>query len=197
MTDSVPTSSSLTGRIGASILRTRWLVRTPIHVYRLHLGFLFGQRLLMLEHRGRVPGQRRYVVLEVVDHPSPDVYVVAAGFGERANWVKNIEANPAVRVWAGRRTAMPAIASRLAGQEAAAALRRYADLHPQAWQQLRPVFEETLGASISKTGTDLPLFSLRLGASADAQSPQPDGPGTATLDPSAASSADRSQGPMH
>ena len=46
-------------------LRTRWLVRMPVWLYRARLGFLFGNRLLMVEHIGRKSGRRRYVVLEV------------------------------------------------------------------------------------------------------------------------------------
>lgn len=61
----------------AGLLRVRWLVRAPIGLYRAHLGFLFGSRLLMLEHTGRKSGTRRYVVLEVVGHPRPGTYVVA------------------------------------------------------------------------------------------------------------------------
>lgn len=45
---------------------------------------MFGPRLLMLEHTGRKTGILRYVVLEAVDHPDPGTYVVAAGFGDRA-----------------------------------------------------------------------------------------------------------------
>jgi hypothetical protein len=58
--------------LGAKGLQTRWLVRSPIWAYRAGLGLVFGSRLLMLEHRGRVSGLSRYVVLEVVDHPSRD-----------------------------------------------------------------------------------------------------------------------------
>jgi deazaflavin-dependent oxidoreductase (nitroreductase family) len=39
--------------------------------------------------------------LEVVDHPSPEVYVIASGFGRKAQWFRNIEADPRVRVYVG------------------------------------------------------------------------------------------------
>jgi hypothetical protein len=41
----------------------------------------------MLEHTGRKTGIRRYVVLEAVDHRGPRTYIVAAGFGDRAEWL--------------------------------------------------------------------------------------------------------------
>src|SRR5690606_12262413 len=58
--------------IGARVLRTRSLVRAPIALYKAGLGWLLGSRILMLEHRGRSSGLRRYVCLEVVERPSPD-----------------------------------------------------------------------------------------------------------------------------
>lgn len=73
----------------ARLLRVRWIVRTPILLYRARLGFVFGSRLLMLEHTGRKTGIRRYVVLEAVDHPDPATYIAAAGFGDRAQWLRN------------------------------------------------------------------------------------------------------------
>jgi hypothetical protein len=57
--------------LAARLLGVRWFVRAPIWLFRARLGFLAGSRLIMLEHIGRTSGQRRYVVLEVVDHPSP------------------------------------------------------------------------------------------------------------------------------
>lgn len=149
-------------RWGASLLRVRWFVRAPIWLYRARLGVLFGHRLLLLEHLGRTSGRRRYVVLEVIDRPRPDTYVVVSGFGTRAQWFRNIEANQRVRVWVGARGAVPASARRLGGEETSAALGRYARSHPRAWSALRPVLEETLGARIDEQGTELPMVALEL-----------------------------------
>lgn len=93
-------------RIAAKLLRTRWLVRAPIWLYRARLGFVFGDRLLMLEHIGRISGQSRYVVLEVVDHPD-DAFIVAAGFGEGAQWLRNLEADPNAHISVGTRVRVP------------------------------------------------------------------------------------------
>ena len=73
-------------------------MRAPIWLYRAGLGFVFGSRVLMLEHIGRKSGARRYVVLEVVGHPAPEIYIVASGFGEHAQWFRNLMAHPRVRV---------------------------------------------------------------------------------------------------
>jgi len=149
-------------RAGAALLRVRWFVRTPIWLYRARLGGLFGSRLLMLEHVGRKSGRSRYVVLEVVDLPAPGGYVVVSGFGARAQWFRNIRANPQVRVCLGSRKPAPAIAHRLDAGAAAASLGRYAAAHPRSWAKLRPVLEDTLGTRITEHGTELPMVVLAL-----------------------------------
>lgn len=148
-------------RAGAGLLRVRWFVRAPIWLYRARLGAVFGGRLLMLEHVGRKSGRRRYVVLEVIDRPEPGTYVVVSGFGRRAQWYRNLEAHPDVRVYLRSRRPVAAAARPLGAAEAAAALRRYASAHPRAWASLRPVLEQTLGARIEAEGTELPMVALR------------------------------------
>jgi deazaflavin-dependent oxidoreductase (nitroreductase family) len=147
---------------GAELLRVRWFVRAPIWLYRMRLGALFGGRLLMLEHIGRKSGARRHVVLEVIDRPDPFTYVVVSGFGRQAQWYRNVEAEPRVRVWLRSRRPAAAEARPLGAAEAAAALRDYAAAYPRAWASLRPVLERTLGARIDADGTELPMVALRL-----------------------------------
>lgn len=142
------------------MLRVRWFVRAPIWLYRARLGVIFGHRLLMLEHVGRNTGQRRFVVLEVVDHPAPGRYVVVSGFGVRAQWFRNVEVNPHVRVYLVSRAPATATARRLDAAAASAALGRYAHAHPRAWAKLRPVLEDTLGTSVDEHSTELPMIAL-------------------------------------
>ncbi len=156
-TDNQHTSAAI-GRIGGRFLRSRRLIRLPIGIYRARLGFVFGRRLLMLEHVGRRSGARRYVVLEVVDHPGAGRYVVASGFGRRAQWFRNVEAEPRVRVWVAGRGPTPATARVLTTAEAEAALGSYAKRHPRAWRTMKPIMENTLGAAVA----ELPMVELRL-----------------------------------
>ena len=144
------------------VLRTRRLVRAPIHLYRARLGFLFGSRMLMLEHTGRKSGARRYVVLEVMDQPDADSYVVPSGFGTRSQWYRNIEADPRVRVWIGGRRPAAAQASILTPDEVATTLQRYVARHSRAWNRLKPAVENTLGTAIDERGTGLPMVRLRI-----------------------------------
>ncbi|WP_082942842.1 nitroreductase family deazaflavin-dependent oxidoreductase [Mycobacterium sp. 852002-40037_SCH5390672] len=137
-------------------------MRAPIWIYKARAGALLGSRMLMLEHIGRKSGAPRYVVLEVIGHASPDTYVVASGFGRKAQWFRNIQANPRVRVYAGSHAPRTATARVLDQQEADRALAAYLSRHRMAWEQMRPVLEETLGVPITDTDTPLPLVELRL-----------------------------------
>lgn len=82
----------------------RWLVRSPIGLFERGLGWLFGGRLLMLTHVGRVTGLPRKVVLEVVKcDREQDRYYVVSSWKEKADWYQNIQKNPAVEVHVGKR----------------------------------------------------------------------------------------------
>lgn len=150
------------GDLGARLLRNRRLVRIPIWLYQARAGALMGSRMLMLEHIGRTSGQRRYAVLEVVDHPSAKTYVVASGFGTKAQWFRNICANPNVRVQIGSRPLATGIARVLDQQAADQALDTYRTRHPKQWEQFRQVVEKTLGQSIGDRDIPLPMVELRL-----------------------------------
>lgn len=156
--------SALTG-LASRLLRSRWLTRAPIWVYRARLGGLLGGRLLMLEHVGRKTGARRQVVLEVIagqQHRGAGSYIVASGFGDRAQWFRNIVANPRVRVYAGSRRPTPATARVLDQSEADRVLGDYIQRHPRTWEQFSAVLEQTLGEPVTATHTALPMVELRL-----------------------------------
>ncbi len=154
-------SNSLVG-VGARVLRSRRLMRAPLWLYRARLGQVFGSRMLMLEHIGRRSGRTRQVVLEVFDHPDPNTYSVASGFGTRAQWFRNVQANPRVRVTVANRESVPATARTLPQREADAVLRRYQSRHRRAWETMKPVIESTLGTPITTDDTALPVVELRL-----------------------------------
>ena len=155
-------TAAVIGRLGGRVLRTRAVMRLPIRLYQARLGFLFGHRLLMLEHVGRRSGARRHVVLEVIDHPTSDTYVVASGFGRRAQWFRNILAEPRVRVSSGRGNQAAATARVLTAAEADAALGAYQRRHHRAWNIFKPVIENTLGSAVEEHETQLPMVELRL-----------------------------------
>ena len=138
----------------------RWFLRSPILAYRLGLGGLFGKRFLMMTHMGRISGRPRRVILEVVAHDTQTgAYVVASGWGEAANWKRNIERNPQVRVQVGWRK-WPALARRLSQKEAEVALADYARRNPVALRLLAKRFHLEPGASEELPQTWLKLAAL-------------------------------------
>lgn len=126
----------LVDRAMARTLRTRRLMRAPIPLYRMSLGWLFGNRLIMIEHRGRVSGERRFVVVEVIGFERNAVRV-ASGFGTRSQWYRNIRANGVAYISIGRFRRVRARARLLDREESARRLAEYAEAHPQAWRHLR------------------------------------------------------------
>ena len=115
---------------------SRIVFRFPILLYRLNLGWLFGERALLLEHRGRKSGIIRQVVVEVADHDvQKDSYTVAAAWGNQSDWFKNIQAEPNVNVEVGTRR-FAAFAKMISAEEAAQHLNVYATKHPFAFRQL-------------------------------------------------------------
>jgi deazaflavin-dependent oxidoreductase (nitroreductase family) len=121
--------------------------RLPIWLYRLKLGWLMGNRALLLTHIGRVSGIPRNAVLEVVRFDQEEkIYYVASGFGERADWYQNITKSPEVTIQVGRRE-IPCTAERLSLDEAAAELEDYAQRHPSAFKGLMRLLGYKVGDS--------------------------------------------------
>ena len=117
----------------------RLMLRMPIWLYRLRMGRLLGNRFLMLTHIGRKSGVPRRTVLEVVGHDTAsDTYIIASGWGQQADWFRNIEKTPNVLVDAGSRR-FEAIAARLPAEQAEREVRDYARRHPLALRKLAGV----------------------------------------------------------
>ncbi|MEZ4709351.1 MAG: nitroreductase family deazaflavin-dependent oxidoreductase [Caldilineaceae bacterium] len=129
----MPTKLSETRRPSGPL---RWLLRTPIWLYRWRLGWLLGDRFLLLTHTGRKSGQPRQTVLEVVQHDTmTNTFVVSSGWGEKADWLRNIQKTPDVQVQSGGQRFL-ATADRLAPDQATAAVRDYAHHNPIAFRKL-------------------------------------------------------------
>ncbi|WP_051191962.1 nitroreductase family deazaflavin-dependent oxidoreductase [Microbacterium luticocti] len=137
----------MTSRIDSlieTLLRTPWLVRAPIALYRAGLGWIFGTRLVMIEHLGRVSHEPRYVVVEVVERDRNRI-VVASGFGSTAQWYRNLRANGVAYLSTGRARRVRADVRLLDRDESAADLKRYAAEHPLAWKHLKGAMDAAVG----------------------------------------------------
>jgi len=114
----------------------RLLMRAPILLYQAGLGFILGGRFLMLTHLGRNSGRPRRVVLEVIkSEPEHNIYYIGSGWGEKANWLLNVEKTPDVRVQTGNKK-FNAVATRLSPDKASEVLLDYAKRNPKAFRML-------------------------------------------------------------
>ncbi|MEN3583084.1 nitroreductase family deazaflavin-dependent oxidoreductase [Streptomyces sp. ZYX-F-203] len=114
----------------------RLAVRLPILLFRAGLGPLLGRRVLLLHHTGRASGLHRRVVLEVVAYdPAGPEWIVASGFGPRADWYRNLMACPKTVLQFGDRH--HAVTARFLGAEAGAdIMAAYARRHPRTARRL-------------------------------------------------------------
>lgn len=130
----------------------RRLFQAPTLVFRIGLGWLLGERFLMLTHVGRRSGRRYRTVLEVVGRlPASDEFVVVAAFGHSADWLRNAQAGGAREVAVGRRWFHPAVRL-LPPEEAAEILADYERRNRLIVPVVRQVLSRLVGWRY--TGTD-------------------------------------------
>jgi deazaflavin-dependent oxidoreductase (nitroreductase family) len=138
---------------------SRWLFRLPLHLYRWGFGWLFGHRLLVVNHTGRITGKPRRVVLEVVSRDATDgSYVVASGWGPTAAWYRNVRHNPQVTIEVGRRT-IPVTALPLPPAEGAGIFAWYATRHRTAATHLLP---RLMGYAVDGSDADFRAVGQRI-----------------------------------
>ena len=75
------------------------LLKTPVFLYRLGLGKLFGNYILILSTTGRKTGKTRRTPVEYFFHEGQ--YYIISGFGEQPDWYQNIQENPLVTIQNG------------------------------------------------------------------------------------------------
>jgi len=138
--------------------------RLPIWLYRLGLGGLLGKRFVCLTHTGRKSGQPRQTVLEVVRYEADSgACVVAAGFGNGSDWVRNITRDPHIVFTVGR-LKQNGLAEKLDIETAGRELATYARLHPLAWRELSNFMGYRLDGTdedIMALGELISMFILR------------------------------------
>jgi deazaflavin-dependent oxidoreductase (nitroreductase family) len=82
----------------------RVLFRVPILVFRARLGWVFGHRLVLINHRGRKTGRSRQVVVEVAARDrATGAVTVASGFGSQSDWFRNLLVAPQTTIEVGAR----------------------------------------------------------------------------------------------
>ena len=136
---------------------TRWLFRLPIWLYKFGLGWILGQRFILIHHIGRKTGINRQAVVEVIKHEfETDIYYVVSGYGARANWYRNLLHQPEIVVQVGGKK-LDARAIPLSPAEGGAIMVDYAQRHPALARRLMAV----LGYEVNGTDEDYYTIGLR------------------------------------
>jgi deazaflavin-dependent oxidoreductase (nitroreductase family) len=114
----------------------KWILHIPVYLFKQRLGFLMGDRFILVTHEGRKSGRTYQTPLEVVQHDEASgEYIVASGTGPGADWYRNIAAKPASRVQV-RNQAWEPTQRLLDATEAAARFKRYEQEHPKTASRL-------------------------------------------------------------
>ncbi|MBJ6642951.1 nitroreductase family deazaflavin-dependent oxidoreductase [Streptomyces griseoincarnatus] len=155
------------GRPGRPTGWRRRVLRLPVLAYRVGLGSLFGKRLLLLHHTGRVSGRDHTTVLEVVSFDAVEAsWTVASGFGPKADWYRNLRAHPQTLIRFGSHP-HPVTARFLPADDGAAIMADYARRHPRTARRLcafmgLPV--DGSDESFRAAGRAIPFVRLEAGA---------------------------------
>lgn len=105
------------------------IFKMPLVLYRLHLGWLFGHRFLMLTHVGRKSGKVRRTILAVLSYDAGSREIKAVSAWSASEWYKNIQAAPALAVETGLTRYTPAQRD-LSAEEIAQLFVDYCKIHP-------------------------------------------------------------------
>ncbi|MGI9665897.1 MAG: nitroreductase family deazaflavin-dependent oxidoreductase [Acidimicrobiia bacterium] len=127
----------------------KWILYTPVYLYRAHLGFVMGNRFLMIEHKGRKSGTLYRTVLEVAgQHPDRGEWISTSGTGPKADWYRNIREDGLEAVWLGSTRNPRANVRFLEAEESGGVFKLYEEEHPKASAKLM----DSMG--VSYDGTD-------------------------------------------
>ena len=82
--------------------------RLPLPLYRRGWGWLLGDTFLLLVHTGRRTGRAYSTVAMVLnyDRQSHEA-VICSAWGKNSDWIRNIQARPALKVQIGRESFTP------------------------------------------------------------------------------------------
>jgi len=128
----------------------RILFRMPVYAYRVGLGWIFGKRLILIDHVGRKTGKLHRVVVEVVEwEKGTGNVIVVAGYGEQTQWYKNLREQPNTTIQIGSRKCAVAV-ELLAPQDREDIIARYLEKYGKLTGQLFSM----IGYSWDGTETD-------------------------------------------
>ena len=85
----------------------KFFFKVPVWIHKMGFGGwekLIGAEWMLVTTRGRKSGKPRGTMLDVMDYDAAsDTYYIEAAYGDRADWYKNMQANPVFEARVGRR----------------------------------------------------------------------------------------------
>jgi deazaflavin-dependent oxidoreductase (nitroreductase family) len=82
--------------------------RLPLPLYRRGWGWLLGDTFLLLVHAGRKTGKPYSTVAMVLSYdPRTHEAVICSAWGKDSDWIRNLQAHPALKVQIGRKVFTP------------------------------------------------------------------------------------------
>jgi deazaflavin-dependent oxidoreductase (nitroreductase family) len=105
------------------------MLKLPLVLYRLRLGWVFGHRFMLLTHKGRRSGKIRQTVLAVLRFDLKTKEIKAVSAWSASEWYKNIFSAPALQVETGFTRYVP-IHRSLTSEEIATLFEDYCHDHP-------------------------------------------------------------------
>lgn len=85
----------------------KFFFKFPVWLHKIGLGGwerLIGAQWMLLTTTGRKSGKPRETMVDVMDYDeATDTYYIEAAYGDRADWYRNIQANPVFEAKVGRR----------------------------------------------------------------------------------------------
>ena len=76
-------------------------MKMPLILYRLGLGWMLGQRFMLLTHVGRRSGKVYRTVLAVLKYDQTTREILAVSPWSASSWYRNIQAQPALEIQTG------------------------------------------------------------------------------------------------
>lgn len=114
----------------------RLVLRLPVLLYRLRLGWLLDGRFILINHIGRKTGHLHKTVVEVLGYSKEsDTYFIVSGWGYKANWYQNLSAVPNISIQVGHRK-LDIHAETVSVDEGTQLLVDYRQKHPFAAREL-------------------------------------------------------------
>jgi deazaflavin-dependent oxidoreductase (nitroreductase family) len=85
----------------------KFFFKVPVWFHKIGFGGwerMIGAQWMLITTIGRKSGKPREAMVDVMDYnATSDTYYIEAAYGSRADWVRNIEANPRFKAQVGRR----------------------------------------------------------------------------------------------